>query len=238
MRIWTGSTFLAVLFAALACLGLTLTAARAVAVFHEVTETGTPGYLVLSVDSETPLWAELAPGDSMRWLIEAALHDASSGSLSVELQSSGALPDASGMLTEVEACSGTFHLTEAHSACEGVLEAVLPVTRLTQVDRDGQRYELAQLDSGDPRQVLVTFTIPPDAHPQAIDGQTARIGLGVHAAGDTHSHSEPIPSAPDDLAVTGAEILPLGVLAAGLIGLGVVLASRRKRVQTEKDGQL
>lgn len=227
MRPRTVTALLALGCAAVACAGLGLSAARATAVFHDLAETGRPGYLTLALDSSTPLSAELAPGDSMRWLVEASLHDADSGTLEVELRADGALLAESGMTAEVAACSGAFDIAAVPASCEGSLAPVLSETPLAQVSPQAGRYALADLRRDDPRQLLVTLAIPASTPPSALEGRTARIGLGVHAAGEGPAVVRPVgPTPRDGLPVTGADVAALGLLAAGLAGLGAVAALR------------
>lgn len=219
------SWVLTALFTLITCAGVALSSARAVAVFEEIAETGRPGYLQLSVDTATPLWATLAPGESMRWLVQAALVDAESGSLALELHSSGALPELSGMTAEIEACSsGEFDLSAVPPTCDRAVEQVLAPTPLIELPQSGDRFELAELRREEPRQLLVTFRIPEAADGDAIDGTVAHLGLGVHAAGEgSVTPVTPVPVRPDPprLAITGGDALALGVLAVGLVGLGV-----------------
>ena len=226
---------LAIVFAAVTCLGVGLTAVRASAVFQPIAETGATGYLSLAVDSATPLEARLGPGDSMRWLVRAALGDAESSTLAIELRANGELVEAAGMTAAVETCSGAFDLSAAPGdapACQGSPTTVLPTTPLAAVSQSADRYDLAQLRRGEPRQLLVTLAIPAATPGDALDGLTARVGLGVHAAGDDGGDGgtvvpvQPTPVPPKHLAVTGADALALGVLATGLAGLGLAAALR------------
>lgn len=239
------ASVLLVLFVALSCAGVLLTASRAAAVFEEIAETGRPGFLRLSVDSATPLRAELAPGDSTHWLIEAALHDASRSTLAVELVAARVPEELRGLTARVDSCSGVFELGPASTggvACSGGAVSVLATTPLEALPRDGRRVELAQLRASEPRQLLVTLSLPAMADPLALTGEPARVGLGVHTSGELpgpgpagldpepplvgSSHSADGSAPP--LALTGADALPLGSLAVGVLGIGAVLALRRR----------
>lgn len=220
------SGVLALVFAAVTCAGIGFTAARASAVFHELSETGRPGYLTLALDSQSALRAELEPGQSMRWLVQASLRDADAGTLAVELRADGDLVAASGMTAEVEACSGSFDLSAAPARCGGSRTTVLPATPLARVAREGALYELAELRSGEPREVLVTLGIPSTTSAAAVEGRTANVGLGVHSAGSDASVTPVPPSERPPLPVTGSDALALGLLATGLAGLGAAAALR------------
>lgn len=240
-RLRVTSALLTVVFAALSCAGVVLTASRASAVFQDLVETGKPGFLTLALDSATPLQADLAPGDSMRWLVEASLNDATAGTLSFELQANGELVENSGMLAEVSACTGSFDIAAVPVSCEGSFTTALPETPLTAVSQQGNQYQLAELQQDAPRQLLVTLTIPASTPASTIAGQSARIGLGVHSAGDDEAQTGTVvpvnpPPVWAGLAVTGADALALGVLAAGLAGLGAVAALHGRRRGLGRDG--
>lgn len=231
MKARAATAFLTVIFIGATCLGLALTTSRASAVLHELAETGEPGLLSLRIDPQTPLWATLAPGDSMHWLIEASLEDAASGTLALETRSAGALPEISGMTAEILACTGAFDLATDPPGCSGAIEVPLAVTPLTRLDHHDGRYDLIDLHRGDPRQILVTLAIPSSVSAEVIAGKTAHVGLGVHAAGEDPSIAAPVTAEPPPragLAVTGADVLALALLAAGLTGLGTVALIRRR----------
>lgn len=214
---------LVIAFALVAGAGAALTATRAAAVFQDLAETGRPGYLVLGAESATPLWATLGPGDTMRWLVRASLADAESGSLEVELEVRDALPHASGMTAEIVSCDGAFDLDGTTPACDGVSETPLPETTIAQLSPTTGRIPLARLERAEPRELLVTLSLPAGERPQPADGTLARVGLGVHAAGEERAAPPP-----RRLAATGEDAMALGVLALGLIGTGTGLALRRR----------
>lgn len=218
------STALILVFAAITCAGISLTAACASAVFHDLTETGKPGYLTLALDSSTPLQTSITPGASVRWLVEASLNDAEVGSLSVELRAGGDLVRDSGMTAGVEACSGAFDISSSPASCQGTREVALAPTEIALLPAQQDLYQLANLSHDEPRQLLVTISIPSSTPDALVDGRTAQIGLGVHAAGDDDEVVvvPPVdsPHDPPPLAATGADMLALGVLAFGLVGLG------------------
>lgn len=226
------STVLVVVFAAVTGFGVVLAGSRASAVFTEISETGTPGYLTLSRDTATPLWATLEPGQSMHWLIQASLHDASSGQLAIELRGSGELIETGGLTGGVDACAGHFDLTTL--TCTGTLSSAVSPVALRDLPQAGGRVQLASIKQGEPRELLVTIALPSEAVIATDSTVDARIGLGVHAAGDVPTSVTPIPPkhttppVSPRLSVTGADLLPLGLLAAGLMGVGGALALRRR----------
>ncbi|WP_449282974.1 hypothetical protein [Leucobacter sp.] len=224
---------LAGVFAAVALLGVALSAARAAAVFQEITESGRPGYLRLAAHTTTPLQATLGPGESMRWLLRASLLDAELGTLAIELDASGELLGASAMTAQVVACTGAFR-TGAHAGadlsrvpCSGERAVVLPATPLSQLAQRDDRFELAELRRGEPRQLLVQLSVPAEADAEAVAGRVARVGLGVHASGEGGVRPvTPVEGHGPRLPVTGADAVALGVLAVGLGGLGASLTLR------------
>lgn len=226
----TAARILIPVFALILGLGAALTATRAAAVFQMITETGRPGFLVLAVDSETPLWATLAPGDSMHWLVQASLHDAHRSALAVELAVRDAIPDAGGLLAEVKSCDGTYDLSSATPVCQGIEDTVLPESAVATLAPQADPHVLAELHQYAPREFLVTLTLPTHAQMQDTETQLARVGLGVHASGegpDRHTPN-PLPQPPTSLAVTGADVLSLALLAVGLAGVaGGTLLWRR-----------
>lgn len=215
-------------FIAVTVLGLSLAASRASAVFAEITETGAPGYLVLSHDTATPLWSTLEPGQSSHWLIRASLNDAATGHLAIELRGTGELVRQGGLVGGVEACDGVFQLSTL--TCNGDSTTAVAPVALRDLPQTNGIVQLADLHEAAPRDLLVTLRLP--ASTEIADGttQTARIGLGVHASGDSIPSVTPITPTeqPPGLVVTGADALPLALIAAGLVGLGVTLAARRR----------
>jgi len=220
------ATALILLFAAVTCLGAVLTVSRAAAVFTDIAETGRPGYLVLGMHSSTPLWASLEPGETMRWLVQASLYDAESGELSVELAVADALPTVDRLTAAISACSGEFDLSTSTPSCDGTEQQVMAQTALADFMPGTGQFALANLKRTEPRQLLVTVQRSNAPKPAQTE-RVARVGLGVHVAGE---HSDPPllpPRHPGDLPATGADILPLSILGFGLIGLALATARRR-----------
>lgn len=213
-------TMLILAFSLVTCAGITLTAVRASAVFSDLVETGRPGYLTLALDTSTPLQTQIAPGASVRWLVEASLHDASSGTLDVELRVSGDLARDSGMTATVEACSEEFNIATQPASCQGTLEVALPTTPVASLPTNQTLYQLASLQSDNPRQVLITVSIPSTTPDALVEDRAAQIGLGVHSTGDDPQVAVVPPIPPTRLATTGADLFALSVLAIGLVGLG------------------
>lgn len=244
MKPWLGSPQVrrtaalvsAAVFAAVTIAGSVSVVHRASAALQEVAETGQPGRLVLRSDPASPQWTDMRPGDSVDWLIEASLADVDESSLSLQLSAEGDLLDVGAMTVGVQSCAVPFQRTGAELGCAAGVRTVLPTSSLAQVTRENSGaysdvYELAGLHSRSPRHLLVSLSVSPSADPKATADAAARIGIGLHAAGET-------PPAPDGtLAVTGsdltADVLAVALLGAGFIGLGMSLAlwrSSRRRV--------
>lgn len=216
--------------------GTALGLSRASALWHEVTEAGMPGYLTLRADPAAPDWHDLAPGDTLRWLIEASLADAQSSTLDLELRSEGSLVHTGQIHVAVTACtepsSGpTIDVALVDLVCAGDTSVVLaptPLAAIAEPDR-GEIYPLARLYAGLPRYLLVTLTVPATADVHAMAGTAMRVGVGLHASGD--AEVSPVPP-PPTLVVTGADLSALSLLGIGLLGAATgaaLLRSARRR---------
>lgn len=222
----TTSIALVIVFAAVSVVGILLSASRASAVFTELTESGTPGYLVLAQDTTTPLWSSLQPGQSTYWLIQASLHDAESSTLAIELRGNGDLIEYGGLTGSVESCAGQFDLSSLE--CSGSMSTAVAPVQLRDLPSTGDRVQLANIEQGAPRELLVTLTLPSSTVIAEGETPSARFGLGVHASGEGNPSVTPIPPMAPRLPVSGADLLPLGILAAGFVGLGAALAFIRR----------
>ncbi len=219
-----GVVLVTVLSALLVLVGSALIVSRASAAWTQVTETGEPGYLSLRSDPGAPQWSDLRPGDVEHWLIEASLGDADVSTLRLELHADGPLVSAGDMTVSVSGCSVPF----TDLQCAGTAQSVLSEASLADVaGADAGIHPLLDLHRGAPRYLLVTLALAQTASAEEVAGASARIGVGLHASGAD-------PDDPDDpLAVTGADagdLIPVGILAAGMLGLGVAaLFWRRDR---------
>jgi len=83
--------------------GGTFGVSKAAIMWHDVQETGVPGYLALRSDTADPYWHNLTPGQQVSWQLEASLYDADSSALELELRSDGQLVHAGHMLVQVSA---------------------------------------------------------------------------------------------------------------------------------------
>lgn len=233
-RMWTAAA-LAVVFLLVSAAGSMAVVLRASAALEAVVETGRPGYLVLRSSPGAPQWTALRPGDTVHWLIEASLADAVESTLSIQLHADGPLIDADAMTVSVESCTTPFQQSDGSSSgprCDGAGETVLTDGSLSAAaGEQAEVYDLADLRRGTPRHVLVSLSVPPSADPQTVAGASARVGVGLHAEGDTPPDTA--------LAVTGADfagdLVALALLGGGLIGLGLSLASWRRLRQAQRE---
>ncbi|GAA2178531.1 hypothetical protein GCM10009847_09060 [Leucobacter tardus] len=226
---------LATLSVAVLVSGALLSVTRASAIYAELTETGAPGMLQLRADSSMPLWTTLAPGESMQWLVEASLADADRGTLDLELRSTGSLVDTAGLTAAVVSCERAFATDQpGEPRCTAGSRTELPPTPLAAISTmdGGTLHSLLDLDRNHPRHLLITLSLPRGA--AVDDGAQAVVGLGLHAAGDTPARPPEPGTPPGDpgprgpLAMTGDDLLPLLLLAAGLCGLGALALLKRR----------
>lgn len=224
-----------VLFTAALIAGLVGTVSRAAAVWEEVTETGRPGLLRLSTATATPMWASLSPGDTTHWLVAATLLTAPKGNLQLELTGSGSLIEAGDPSLSVTGCPSGFSMDGSVPTCSSGGEPVLPETRLASVVSDDRLISLDEIVRGEPRELLVTLTLPESASATEVTGKVVHVGLGLHAAGDGPP-AEPGPVDAPPLPLTGSDAWPLLLLAVGLIGGAACMhASRRARAGAGAD---
>lgn len=221
--------------------GTVLTVSRATAVWERVTETGKPGLLVLDIHDETSVFSTLDPGESTQWLVAASLVQESRGSLAIELSGEGELVDLGGLVASIEGCEEGFVVTEDTVECVHGAETLLPETPLSELTGNGTKFPLREILQGEPREMLVTFTLPEEAQVDPESEDRSALGLGVHAAGDipvippvkppvTPPGGTRVPGSwPGSFAVTGTDGIALMFLAAGLIGTGACVAYWRRR---------
>ena len=241
-RVWTFGRTGALVLAILALIaGLALVSNRAVAAFVSVAENGLPGHLSLRADpyptTLNPDFMSLTPGDTVYWEIETSLVDPSSP-LTMQFKRDGELVErvgTDGLQVQAQLCSqawtnfpaaptcGTgatniFGPTPANSAVFGPLaDNSDPVPGAAPV------YNLGTLTNAADKYVLVTLSLPAQADPEAQSDQSlmgleASFGFGFTAMGDD----------PGKLPNTGLDITALLLFGAGVLGLGIVLASARR----------
>jgi LPXTG-motif cell wall-anchored protein len=209
--------------------GFALTSNRARAAFESVAENGLPGHLSLMADpnpnTDRASFLSMSPGSVENWQISAHLVDASSP-LTMQFKRDGALvthPD--GLQVQAQLCSQAWTNYPLAPTCGGTLSNIFGALTANNADLPGNApvYNLGTLTNASNKFVLVTFSIPPQEDPEAqsdtsLMGLEATFGFGFTAMGDD----------PANLPNTGLDLTALIVIGAGLLGLGLVLASARR----------
>lgn len=209
--------------------GTTMGVDRAWAILHDIAETGKPGFLSLRADHVSPNWQNMQPGDEVHWQIEASLSDAVTSTLSLELRAEGELMHAGEMFVSVLACDREFMIenTSASHECATNVRNLLTYTRLSSIaDPDrGEVFRLAELHASTPRYLLVTFRVSPWASPQEISEAQMRVGVGLHASGESATETS---KTSEELVITGTDVSVLSLFGGGFIAMlaGVLLLSR------------
>lgn len=241
-RVWTFGRTSALVLAVLALIaGFALISNRAVAAFVSVAENGLPGHLSLAADpyptTLNPGFMQMTPGDTEYWQISTHLADPSSP-LTMQFKRDGDLverPGTDGLQVQAQLCdeewtnypaapvctsgaTNIFGPTPANSPVFGAL-----VANSAPVPGDAPVYDLGTLTNASDKFVLVTLSIPeqePNVQSdQSLMGLQASFGFGFTAMGE---------DGPSNLPNTGLDLTALIVIAAGVLGLGIVLASARR----------
>lgn len=242
-RVAVGAALFTIAALALAS-SVALGVGRAAAMLGEVAETGRPGYLSLRSDPAQPHWQQVVPGQRMIWQLEASLSGAASSTLDLELRSEGALVDTGEMTVAVTSCTAEFAAAPGGGpgsapTCAGTAAPVVTETALSTFadPLDTTLYPLARLYTGSPRYLLVTLGVPDTANAAEMAGTSMRVGVGLHASGDSPAvdpSPTPSPQPPPELAITGTDVTTLTLLAVGLLSAmgGSLLVRARKRSAT------
>lgn len=199
------------------CAGAALTAERAAAVFDIVHDPTQPGDLVVNVADATPLFATIAPGDSVHWLLEARLFHAEEGSFELEFDADGGLVTGAGLSAGVTTCDTGFEIISGDPVCAGAVDVAVSQEPLTELSMRVDPHALPALRHDTPRELLVTLRLPPGAANDLGEPPSADIGVGLHAAHLADGDDPPARS--PELPVTGSDLLALGLVGAGLVGL-------------------
>lgn len=208
--------------------GSVLGVSRASAILQEVAETGLPGFLSLRADPLSPHWRNLTPGAEVHWLIEASLADADSSTLSLELRSEGPLVDAGAMQVSVTTCDVEFSRIDSVAApiCGGQANAVISDVRLSSIAQadHGEIFPLADLHTDSPRHLLVSLGVAPQAQMNNPAGMSMRVGVGLHASGESDPPGTP-------LTATGIDGMVFALLGGGIFTAltGTLLLNRARR---------
>ena len=242
-RVW-GVVLVLVSASALSA-GGALAAARAVTILEAGLGGAAVGRLEVRTSPAPPVWQDLWAGSTAHWVISAALADAESSSLALEVRSGGALVLDGGMTAEIRSCTAPFipAIRPADPpSCAGRLATVLPTQRLADVsdETSGPRVTLARLHPGSPRYLLVTLGIPAGTPHAELERRSGRVGVGLFSAGESEDPEEPRgPDSDDpDLSRTGSDMSAVALLAAGMVGVlgGSLLLRRGGRARCRDHG--
>lgn len=203
-----------------ATIGALMLAGRALAVFDQVSETGTPGYLSLRSSPGEPYWENFQPGDHAVWDIQTHLDDATRGHLSLEIHAEGRIVD-HGLTITMRGCSTPF----TDEGCPGSESVVIAHTALKTIAQptSAEVFTLPDIHIDHPHHYRIELTRPntPDTGPAE-----ARIGVGFHA----HAPHDPSARAHPQgtLPATGVDLAGIALLTCGLVGAGALAAVRRR----------
>ena len=241
-RVWTFGRIGALVLATLTLIaGFALVSNRAMAAFESVAENGLPGHLSLMADphpnTDRPSFLAMSPGSVEHWQISAHLVEASSP-LTMQFKRDGELvehPD--GLQVRAQLCSQAWTNYPANPTCGGTQSNIFGPAAAGSVPTFGDLtannaplpgnapvYNLGTLTNASNKYVLVTFSIPPQDDPdaqsdQSLMGLEATFGFGFTAMGADGGGNLPN---------TGLDLTALLVVGAGVLGLGLVLASARR----------
>lgn len=231
---WAAPRVVALLAAALTlALGLSLFSMRAYAAFVPIPTAQGP-HLRLHSDPLTAQFLGLSPGSVERWQIAAAVVEPSAA-LTVQFARSGSLVThpADGLQLQVQRCDAVWTSITTTPACSDsghnlfgpAAASSLPV---------GPAADLAGITGAKGKYLLVTLSLPDTPQARAdksLQGLSATIGFGLTASAATLADTGGVTPAAvhgQALAFTGADALPLALLAIAAIALGIIVTGARK----------
>jgi hypothetical protein len=229
VRVWASAAFVAA--AAMIGVGATLVATASSASADVITSGG-----VLSLDATPGTLADgtMAPGDTLYWPISANLDASTSGELSLQIRSSGALAtSASGLRLSLFSCPDAWS-NDAIPTCDGGAGHLLIAdTAFKSIDAS-KRWELGTMAAVSQMPMMATISLPP-AVPTSLQDSSATMNFGFTALGDTENATPSDPRVPvlgfTGIDPTGPLLLGFGLLLAGAtLGRLRVLARRRSAV--------
>jgi hypothetical protein len=222
---------------ALLGLGAVVLAGAASAALIDVPETGQPGRLILSSDPYPAEFLDLSPGEPGYWQVAARIEDADSATLALQLQKDGDLIEhPRGLTMTVDACTTEWTGLTSTPACASGAQRVTAATPAEDYSQTSPSFDLAAIQSGAPRYLLVTLAVEDSATAMAdgtLMGLTGDMGVGL-----TATAFDDVPVNPDAPGTPGGSLPRTGfdasalaaaaALAAGLLGLGTALRIYRK----------
>jgi hypothetical protein len=251
----TGVRFVGALSTVLVVCALTLMSANTVAALVDVPETTPDGFLTLKSHEHPVHFLGLSPGDPAHWHIGTQLDGAQLSTLTLEVERGGELIEhPRGLTVLVERCDTEWTSVSDAGECTTGATDVLNIGPADVGPGDDAGvaapvWDLAGLSSTTGKYLLVTLAVEDSTaarYDESLMGLTGTLGFGFTAAADdqvTPTPTDPTPASivpppgaapgaarPPFLAVTGGTVLPLALLAAGLLGVGISSAMTRRRV--------
>jgi hypothetical protein len=228
-RVWGVWRIAALVLACVAlAAGFSLVSIRASAAFLPVTGAQGP-HLQLQSDPFPAQFLDMSPGTVDHWQIAASLVDPNA-SLNVQFDHSGALVNqpVDGLQVQVQRCDAVWANVSTTPTCSDSPANVFGPAAASAMPI-GSIIDLAGITNAKGKFLLVTLSIPntPQARAdKSLQGLTGNLGFGLTAADNTAIVTPP--PTPSGLAFTGADALPLFLLAIGAIALGIIVSGARK----------
>lgn len=236
LRRWS-SGVLAAGSALVLAVGLSLFAARAVAVVEEF-NAATPGGLSLVMEGVGEVSEDLSA--PIYWQVSAAMTGDRLGTLTLELRKDGPLSrNARGLVVTIDRCSERWEPTDAAPSCGLEQQRVLVATPREDYSTSSPTFDLQGITDVRGKFLLVALTLDQGSNPDIAELLTlsATISIGLTAANDSPPIGEGAPT--DDrghLALTGVDVLALTLVAVGALALGVTITAARRRRESNGDG--
>jgi hypothetical protein len=238
-RVWGVARLSALILTSLMIAGgLSLVSMRASAAFLPVQGAQGP-HLRLQSDPSPAQFLDLSPGSVAQWQISASVVD-TVASLTVEFVHGGALvtQPIDGLQVQVQRCDAPWSNVATSPACSENRQNVFGPAAASSMPV-GTHTNLGGITSARDKFLLVTMSLPNTAYARAdksLQGLSGTLSFGLTAADATATtttvigtNSRPVPALrPKVLAFTGADAVPLGLLALGAAGLGIIISGARK----------
>jgi hypothetical protein len=218
--------------------GLSLFSIRASAAFLPIPTAQGP-HLQLQSDPFPAEFLDMSPGSVEHWQIAASLIDPSA-SLNVQFDHSGALVNqpVDGLQVQVQRCDAAWTNVTTTPACSDSPANVFGPAAASSMPI-GPTVDLAGITNAKGKFLLVTLSIPDTPQSEAdksLQGLTGNIGFGLTAADTTSVVTPPPTPTPSSLAFTGADAVPLILIALGAIALGVIVTGARRLRTVTSEG--
>ncbi|GAA1533083.1 hypothetical protein HD600_001930 [Microbacterium ginsengiterrae] len=238
----------AVITAAMLSLGLASVSVQSFAAMTEASD-AVAGDLVVTAEPQPTEFFDMSPGDRRHWSIEANLLGAERGSLALRVYGAGSLiahPHYP-LTIQVDGCEGTLVGDDprVQPSCDGgeftPIIAEQPLAGISSephLDTAEDVWALPDILRDRTRSFVVTLAVPSGgADDKTLQGLRGEIGVGLYSAGGG-SPQKPVTQEPENLAKTGGLMpISLALIAAGTIGLGMVLSRVHSARRTPTSGR-